>query len=322
MSGAGDPLAPSGGGAPDPRSDGGSRSDRRTVRKHQGRRRQNSRLLAVGAPALALLAVVAVLFPLLVSPGGQEPSAPTTSVASGGASDTTSPPTTSHGGTVQSGPSAGDPAIAPGGAVLVVQSDGAPAALALVYGGPGGGVVVGVPGTTVLRAGDRFVRVAALCAPDRRGDLADCLSGALSVPVKAVASISWSDLRDGLSAAGIEGGLPADMPGPADGGAAAPATFVAEALAVALGKAEIDVDRGETRAAGADGVLWASLTGGDPDGFRAAIAAALQAAAAAGWTGQAVAGSLIEGSGAGYLEPDVTGLDSARKALAAAGMGT
>ncbi len=237
---------------------------------------------------MLLLVTMAVLFPLLVSPGPGTTSA--TTVAS-----STSATTAPAGSTAPT---------SPGSALLVIEQDGAAVALALVFAGSKGGVVLGVPGLTLLRSGDRFTQLVRLYAPDEQQALAQPLADALAVPVGAVASAKWSDLRDALAAEGIEA-LPPEQLDAKDGNA----IQVAEALAAAFSKP--GVNAGEP--------VWKGLPmAGDGDGFRAAVGAALVAERSTAWVGRAVAGTLVEQGHLTYLEPDIT---LAKGALAGTGAG-
>jgi hypothetical protein len=284
--------------------DGSSRSERRSFRHHAERRRRAGRLFQELAPAAALILVLAVMFPLLASPGQQGEGAggtpavlPDTTLAS----DTTAVGTAANGG---SGASASAPASPPGSALLVIEQNGAAASVALLFAGPKGGLVLALPGVTLLRSGDRFAQIARLYAPDKRRDLAQPLADVLAVPVGAVASVEWSDLRDALANKGIDP-LPSEPVDPKD----ADTAELANALATMLGKR--DTNGGDL--GWDDGRL-----AGDVEGFGAAVHAALLAAQGNGWTGQAVTGTLVASGDVTYLEPDVK---TARSALVAMGAG-
>ena len=289
MSDAGGAPPQTEGRVPGPPSGRDSRSERRSVRRHAQRRRRASRLFSAVAPALLVLVAVAVLFPLLVSPGPGE--------RTGGATPTTAPAGTS-GATVTTVPAS------PGNALLVVEQDGTAKALALVFTGPNGGVVLGVPGLTLLRSGDRFTQFFRLYVADKQQALAQSLADALAVPVGAVASAKWSDLRDALAGEGIDP-LPPEQLDAKDGNAAQ----IAEALAAAFNRHVVTA--GEP--------VWKELPlAGDGDGLRAALGAALLAEQGAGWAGRAVAGTLVENGRLTYIEPDIT---TARSVLAGTGEG-
>ena len=287
MSDAGGAPPQTEGRVPGPPSGRDSRSERRSVRRHAQRRRRASRLFSAVAPALLVLVAVAVLFPLLVSPGPGE--------RTGGATPTTAPAGTN----AATATSATTTTASPGSALLVVEQDGTAMALALVFTGPNGGVVLGVPGLTLLRSGDRFTQLSRLYVADKQQALAQSLADALAVPVGAVASAKWSDLRAALAGEGIDP-LPPERLDAKDGSAAQ----VAEALAAAFSK----------HGANAGEPAWKELPlAGDGDGLRAALGAALLAEQGAGWAGRAVAGTLVENGRLTYIEPDVT---AARSALA------
>jgi len=175
--------------------------------------------------------------------------------------------------------------------------------LAMVVGGPKGGAVLGIPGITLLRSGDRFAEVADLYEPGKPQVLAESLVSALGLPVGAVAAVGWNDLRGALTAEGVEPLAPEGLdPGGGDAGQ------VAEALAAALGKSG-DV--------GGDGQTWLQAPlSGEADGFRARVTAALAAVGEGRWGGQMLPGALIDTDGLTYLEPNV---QAARTLLAVTG---
>ncbi len=193
------------------------------------------------------------------------------------------------------------PAVA-GSGLLVVTQNGDTALVALFRAGPNGGVVLGMPGVTLLRSEDRFVRLADAYSPEALDALARPVAGVLGVPEGAVAAIEWSGLGPALAGAVSGGGLPEELdPQGADAG------VLAAVLAAALNEG------GSTAAKWWQGVRLA----GDADGFRAALEGAALAAAGSGWTGLALTGDLVEyAAGSAYWEPDV---QAARTALAGTG---
>jgi hypothetical protein len=175
----------------------------------------------------------------------------------------------------------------------VVKQDGNVALVALFCAGPKGGVVLGLPGITLLRAGDRFVRLAEAYSPASPAIMAQPVADALAVPLGAVASIEWSDLRAVLAGAAGEVRLPEGLdPQGADAGAVS-------AVLAALLNAGND--------AGAAGAWWGQAAlQGETDAFRAAVAAEVAVAAAKPWAGLALTGTVVDyGAGATYLEPDL-----------------
>jgi hypothetical protein len=283
MSGPGDP-GPQTGGKPLADSSGhDSRSERRSLRHHAERRKRAGRLFWAAGPALAVVIVVAVLFPLLVSPG--QGSAATV------------------GGSVTGGSSGSATSTASGSALLVVEQDGRPAVLALIAAGAKGGLVLGLPAVTILRSGDRFAQISTLYVPGQPETLTKTLSEVLGAPVGAVATVQWSALRDGLADSGVQN-LPPEQLDQQDGDAGA----VAGALAAALA----------TSGAAAAQRGWEAALEGDPEGFRAVLAAALARAGGTVWTGRGITGTLVDSGALTYLEPDVK---TARSLLAGTGGG-
>jgi hypothetical protein len=303
MSDAGDGPPQTEGGAPVTRSARDSRSERRSVRRHAQRKRRAERLFSAVAPALLVLVAVAVLFPLLVSPGPGE--------RAGGATPTAGPPGTSGSTaasatatTAPTAPAGSTAPTSPGSPLLVIEQDGTAVTLALVFTGPNGGVVLGVPALSLLRSGDRFIQLSRLYGADGERALAQPVADALAVPVGAVASARWNDLRDALAGEGIESLPPAQLDAK-DGNAAQ----VSEALAAAFNE----------RGVGAGEPVWKELPlAGDGDGFRATVGAALLAEQASGWVGRAVTGGLVDTGHLSYFEPDIA---TARSVLAGTGEG-
>jgi hypothetical protein len=243
------------------------------------------------APAAAVIAITAVLFPLLASPGqGEKAGGATTGpvAASGATATTATTATTVTASTTAASTSGATPS---GNALLVIEQDGAAVALALVSAGQNGGVVLGLPGVMLLRSGDRFAQLAQLYGQHQQQAVVGAVADALAVPVGAVASVDWVDLRVALTNEGIERLPPLHLDAK-DGDTAA----IAEALAAAFSK----------RWAGAGAPLWNELSlAGDADRFRAAAGAALLAAEGTGWTGNAVIGTLVQNAELIYLEPDI-----------------
>jgi hypothetical protein len=316
MSGPAEPPPPIGPPGPAPGGTGpdgpggyDGRSERRSSRHDIGRRHRSDRLGRGILPAfLAIVVVVAVmvLWSPLAPELGQSPSAQgstttaaaTVSSAGPSATVTTGGPLTTSGPGTTSGPAtttaiAGTPASTPGSALLVVKQDGNVALVALLCAGAKGGVVLGLPGITLLRSGDRFVRLAQAYSPDSPATLAQPVADALAVPLGAVAAIEWSDLRVALTGAAGDFKLPEGLdPQGADAGA------VSAVLAALLNAGN---------GAGAAGSWWgqAALTG-EVDGFRAAVNAEITSAAGKPWAGQALIGTVVDyGAGATYLEPDL-----------------
>jgi hypothetical protein len=266
--------------------------ERRSVRRHARRKRRAGLLFVTVAPALAVIVAVAVLFPLLVSPGQGEDAPPAT--ASAATTPTTPASATAPVSTVS----------ASGSVVLVIEHDGEAAVITLIAAAPEGGLVLGLPAISLLRTGDRFDRLARIYSADDPDVLGAAVADAFRVPVAAVAAVSWAELRRDLQNAGF-GRLP---PGQPDRDPTV-AARLAEAVAAACKAAAVS--------AGPN--VWAGLPlTGDPDGFRAALGGVLVQTGAAVWTGQAVSGTIVEQGDLTYLEPDVGAI---RGLLAGTGAG-
>jgi hypothetical protein len=277
--------------------------ERRSIRHQAERRRRTATLFSLFAPGAALVLVLALLFPLLASPGatgdpgaGESYSATLAPKATPG-----SPQTTPDSGP----PNLGElPAGSSASALLVVEQQGVPVGLTLIGAGDGGGVVLAIPGLTLLRSGDRFTRVSSLYSADQPRAVALAVGDALGLPVAAVVSVDWDALQEGLTAAGVEL-LPAVRP-------EAPEQMSAQlAVAVAALLDESAVEDGQTP--------WTRLPlSGDSDAFRAEVSLALAMAKDKGWAAHAVPGTLVDRPEGAYFEADVR---SANKLLAASGIG-
>lgn len=260
-----------------------SRSERRSARRLARRRERATRLLYVLVPTVVVVVAAALLFTFLGGSGSEGSPAGSTAL-------TAAPPTNG------------------GSGLLVVRQGGTTVAAFLLYSGPKGGVVLGIPGVALLRDGHRFSTVAAIAAAGGTGSggdgsagqaLAGAVSSALGVPVAASAWVEWAGLRTVLEGAG--GGLP-----PAglelQGGDAG---RVAAVLALLLTQAGSQ----------GGGRPWEEdLLSGEAGPFQTVLDAVLQATAGSAWSGVAVAGVMAgEGEAGQYLEPD---LSRAKAALA------
>jgi hypothetical protein len=173
---------------------------------------------------------------------------------------------------------------------------------ALIYPRPDGGIVLAIPGLTLLKTSDGFAIVSQLFTADRQAALADPLAEALGVPVQAVASVEWADLRGSLADAGIDPLPPAELDE-----AGSDAAGLAAALAISMGKRDSE---------GASSIWDVPSLRDDDGGFRAAVAAAFAAGGGRAWSGQGLSGRLTREGDVSYLEPDLGG---ARQALGVVG---
>ena len=285
--------APGGAGqGPPPEYD--RRSERRSARHTAERRYRSDRPARGILPAVLVIVVVIAAMAVSTSSGGL-------------AATVTTGPATTFGPATMTTATGPPSASAPGSALLVVKQDGNVALVALFCVGPKGGVILGLPGITLLRFGDRFVRLAQAYSPESPATLAEPVADALAVPLGAVASVEWSDLRAVLAGAASDIKLPEglDQQG-ADAGA------VSAVLAALLSGGGGD--------AGAGGWWARAAIQGEADGFRAAVAAELALAAGKPWAGLALTGTVVGyDTGATYLEPD---LQKAISVLSGTGAGS
>ncbi len=145
-------------GPPSPHGESPQRRSARYARDRRRRRERRGRGIVAGVLAIVVVAAVAVLSSPLVpdqwpAETAEEGSATTAAVT---ASTAVGPSTVAGPGpnvTVSTGLPRTSVA---GSALLVVTQDGKPALVALFYAGPKGGAVLGMPGVTLFRSGDRF----------------------------------------------------------------------------------------------------------------------------------------------------------------------
>lgn len=248
MSDAAGSLPPAAAPAPTPGGPGkegagrrARRSELRSIRHHAGRHHRRDRpvrgIISALAAIVVVVAVMVLWSPLTpeIGPSGQV-TGPTTVTTAG--SVTTAAATD---GTATTTNATVTPSASPAGsAVLVVQQGSKAVIVALFHAGRGGGLVLGMPGITLLRSEDRFVELEDAYSPGSPAALAVPIARAFAVPPGAVASIEWGDLRsalgDGAGGAKLPDGLD---PKGADAGA------VSAVLAATLG--------GDQAAAGAAG---------------------------------------------------------------------
>jgi len=176
-----------------------------------------------------------------------------------------------------------------GSGLLIIEQSGVASQVVLIHPTSSAGVVLAAPGITLLRSDDGFKTVTELCEYDETRALREALSGALGVAVGPVARVQWSDLRGAMRGSGL-----ADVPAAELGAEGAEAESVA---AVML--AFFRVLNTQTGA-----IAWEYLDLlDDASGFESAVGAN-KASLEGDWTAAALTGSLAEGEGFKYLEPD------------------
>ena len=259
--------------------------------RHRAEHTDRSERLGRGIlPAvLAIVIVVAVMW--VWSPFAPEIE---TSTTAGGPASAGGPATTVA--TVSTSVPVSTSAPSPSGsALLVITQDGRAVVVALFVGGPKGGVVLVMPGITLLRSGDRFVELSQAYSADAPASLAAPVAEALAVPSAAVAAAAGdATLPERLDAQGADAGA------------------VSAVLAASLAKAP---------AGGGAGGWWAQAAlQGEAGAFRASLEAAVTSTAGKVWMGQAITGFVAAyDTGGSYLEPD---LQAAKAALAGTGAGS
>ncbi len=243
-----------------------ARTERRSLRRAAHRRKARTRLWLVTGPVVVVIAAIVALLVLFGGAGGQD--------ATGGATTTTT--------------------IAPevGSGLLVIEQDDTVPAVVMLYPRGGDGVVLTLPGITLLKsASSEFETLAELYAAGQGEALDAALSEALDVRVRSVASVKWSDLRSAMLDAGID-----EVP-------AQTLESGSEGLEQ-VGRAVLALVAEGGSESGAP--TWAQLAlEGGAAAFREAVAADASVAATGEWTAIFLPGRLVEGADFTYIEPEV-----------------
>ena len=177
-----------------------------------------------------------------------------------------------------------------GSALLVIEQDGAVPAVVLLHPRGADGLVLAMPGMTLLKAaGAEFKTLADLHASGQDEALGKALTEALGVHTGAMASVRWSELRKAMTQAGVD-----DLP---------PAELALDEGIDQVARGTMGLVRAGASASGA--AIWDQLElGGDASRFRAAVKVVAPLISTGAWTGAALPGRLVEGA-VEYLEPDV-----------------
>ena len=240
-----------------------ARSERRALRGAARRRKTRTRFWLVAGPTVVVIALVVVLLALLGGNG-----APVVT-------DTTST-------TVVKG-SSGE------GGLLVVEQDGSALLLVAIQARRENGLVLTLPGITLLKTADGFATLADLHGSGRGEVLLGALDDELGIRVKTVASVAWSGLRGALLAAGV-----ADVPGERLELAGGESEQMARSVLALMSKS--GPESGSS--------TWSQLElRGDATQFRADLGSLASAPATGSWSAGALTGRLVEGEGFMYLEP-------------------
>lgn len=253
-----------------------SRLERRTFRLAERRRRAAARFWCAAAPVLVVVATAVALLAIYGGGHGQE------SAAHVAETTTTALPSLP----------------ATGSGLLVIEEEGVAAVAVLMHPRQYGGVVLAIPGGVLLRADDGYKTLADLFAAGGGTAVDGAVTEALAVPVGAVASVEWSDLKRGMSDAGI-GDTPAALPSIEDDASDLPTGMRSVARSALALFSAIESEWG--------GMVWVDLElQGDADGFIDAVAANASAMSVGGWEAAAMTGAVRSGEGFAYVEPDMT----------------
>lgn len=249
-----------------------ARTERRTVRGAARRRKARTKLWLVAGPAVVVIAAVVVLLVLLGGPDEE--------------------------GAVVATSTTLLPAATGGADLLVIKEGVSTPILAVVQSREDGGLVLGLPGVTLLKTAEGFKTLSEMATGGEAELLESALEQELVVEIDAQATVPWPDLRDVMAAAGVT-----DLPASSLSSSNGDALSVARAMLALL-----EMGGTESRA------VWEGLElEGDASDLRVDMSEAAASAGAGGWTAAAVSGRIVTGEGFEYLEPEI---DRARVLLA------
>jgi hypothetical protein len=243
----------------------GPRLEQMTAARYERRRRIVTRFWLTAAPVLILLLVAAGLLAVY---GGQGES------TAGVATSTT--------------------LLAPrieGSGVLLVEKDQLLTWVVVLQPRDSGGAVLAVPGITLLKNDGAFETLAQMHKAGGANTVKRALGEALGVSLGPAAVVDWSALQAAVKAAGA-----AELPGDAVAIGIVPGEAVATAVKTLVAK----------YVSAEDGGPWDGMgLRGDSSDFLRMVGLDQASMAANAWTVGAVTGTLVDGEGFRYLEPDV-----------------
>lgn len=154
-----------------------------------------------------------------------------------------------------------------------------------------GGVVMTVPGIALLESGDSFATLAQMYVTGHREAVAGALAQALDVSLGPTVVVDRADLQSGLNAVGVQLALTGTPTSEQ-----ADAEALAQAVRTLVGDYAPDSNTDP----------WDDLKlEGDTSDFRQALGVDTASMAKNAWTPGGATGTLVQGDGFVYLEPDV-----------------
>jgi hypothetical protein len=251
----------------------GPRLEQMTAAKQERRRRVATRFWLTAAPVLIIVLVVVILLAVYGGQGGDGQVAVTTTAV------------------VQS--------QVEGSGVLLVEKGGVLAWTVVLQPWDSGGVVLAVPGITLLQSDGAFATLADMYKTGRQEAVEAALGQALDVSLGPVVVVGWSALQTAAKSAGA---------GDLSAGAAGAGQGEAESMAIAVRTLV-----GEY-ASGGDSSPWSGMgLEGDTSQFMRALGLDQASMAENVWTTGALTGTTVQGDGFEYLEPDI---EAAKELLA------
>ncbi|MBN1632078.1 MAG: LytR C-terminal domain-containing protein [Thermoleophilia bacterium] len=239
-----------------------ARSERRAVRGAVRRRKARTRLWLMAGPAVVVIAAVVIVLVLLGGPDAESEILPTSTTV----------------------------APVPRGDVdlLVIEEEASARFLALIRSRDEGGLVVAMPGITLLKTAQGFKTLTEMHAADDSEALKAALAAELGVSLETTVAVSGSELAEAMATAGVQMKL------------AVLDVSLEEAESVALSVLALL----EAAVSENGDALWGGLAlEGDADQFRTDMRAA--APSLKDWETAALTGRVVQGDGFEYLEPEL-----------------
>lgn len=256
-----------------PASAGRIGPERRTARRAARRRQTMKRFVLLISGLVIVAAVVSLLLVFVGAPGGKS-----------GAATTQTTHTTR---TTQAAGQGSEATAAPQTTLLAVQQGGKTPVFVLLHPLLTGGVVMGMPGPTLVKTSEGFKTLADLEAGGQGGTLASSLTDMLGAKVSGVAVVEWTELLRVLSQAGVGGPRPGTL-----GSDSTAASQVVDAVGAVANSTGTDAGR-------------SAVKGMVLKGDTAALDVTLKALGSGGWSQVTLPGKAVEGLNFAYFEPDV-----------------
>jgi len=242
-----------------------SRIERMAESKKERRRRLLSTVGLAAVPVVLLLLIAVILLSVYGGLGGEDEEASTTTTLS--------------------------PVPPEGSALMIVEEGSTLAFVVVLHPWDSGGVVLGVPGLTLLENDGVFETLDQIYAGERRDRVKEILSEEVDMPLGPAVAVEWSELQIAMRTALVDG-----APNGALTMEEGEALVLAQVVRAFVG--EYVSDLGLT--------AWVELRmTGEATEVRQAVSVDADSMSANVWTAGSLGGEWVRGEGFVYLEPDI-----------------